>query len=708
MTVSNNVHYDYKLNNLNQLVQKTYSSNDKEGTLYTYDGRGNLVKEEYGKLNGNGNSKRTTVAEYTYDETNKMVKGVNSIGESSSYLFNGKDALVEQTWHIAKNGYGYHDVDAGVSDPADTGNGKSGTGSSSKGKGNGTGQGNGNGSGDKPTGTTVGSFSTVVKQFVIDYTRETQDPLMEHEVNGLDYRYVYGNERLSVNISPIENGSGHIVESGAVGQQIRLYYHQDLRGTVDYLTSPVSQKVESWTHYNEWGEITHNAVLKCGQRELDLVKHYATHDFDVVLNMYYAKARMYDAENRRFTSLDPIMDGSVYDISEQVTDPMMFTQYLYVKENPLRWVDPLGLIWMINPHTWQYRNLGNPIFPNRRSAGYYSLDKATAILSDAGCIYYDNTNSKVMVNAVSTNGIENNAYILEISTKNAKDRQFISSQDVTVYDATKINTKVSGRTPKIYFQDGQLYISLNDMLNLINEDGYFKRVSCDGNGDYYFDTRTSAHYEIANYARQFNISFEPWTLGKIAKWKTYGGDDYINTYKKNWIKSFAPVIKDAAEKYDVSAFAIAQVAFVEVGGDPMFVDRVAYGFRSTFHKSNSDTGTFNKNPQYTSFGYLSMQVRRAAETTDYQGTLSETQINTLIESLEDPVQNIYFAAKHLSYLRTIDFSHIEPENMTDEQWSVTVERYNRGPDISYDKIKNNHGYADTILPFKEEILEYLK
>lgn len=344
MTVSNNVHYDYKLNNLNQLVQKSYSSNDKEGTLYTYDGRGNLVKEEYGKLNGNGNSKRTTVAEYTYDETNKMVKGVNSIGESSSYLFNGKDALVEQTWHIAKNGYGYHDVDAGVSDPADTSSNsnKGGNGSGGKGKGNGNGQGNGNGKGDKPTGTTVGSFSTVVKQFVIDYTRETQDPLMEHEVNGLDYRYVYGNERLSVNVSPITNGSGHIVESGTAGQQIRLYYHQDLRGTVDYLTSPVSQKVESWTHYNEWGEITHNAVLKCGQRELDLVKNYTGHDFDAVLNMYYAKARMYDAENRRFVALDPIMDGSVYDISERVTDPMMFAQYLYVKDNPLRWVDPLG------------------------------------------------------------------------------------------------------------------------------------------------------------------------------------------------------------------------------------------------------------------------------------------------------------------------------------------------------------------------------
>ena len=45
----------------------------------------------------------------------------------------------------------------------------------------------------------------------------------------------------------------------------------DYLGTADYLTSPLTGKVESWTHYNEWGEITHNAVLKCGQRELDIL-----------------------------------------------------------------------------------------------------------------------------------------------------------------------------------------------------------------------------------------------------------------------------------------------------------------------------------------------------------------------------------------------------------------------------------------------------
>ena len=117
----------------------------------------------------------------------------------------------------------------------------------------------------------------------------------------------------------------------------------DYLGSADYLTSPVSGKVEAWTHYNEWGLIVHNAVLKCGQRELDLVKRYATHDYDSVLELYYAKARFYDAHDRHFTAVDPILDPSGYDLREYVSDPMQLVQYLYVVNNPIIYTDLLGL-----------------------------------------------------------------------------------------------------------------------------------------------------------------------------------------------------------------------------------------------------------------------------------------------------------------------------------------------------------------------------
>ena len=331
-TNSNNVTVDYKLNNLNQI---TSSSDDgwKTSTAYSYDKRGNLIQELYTK-----GKKQSVTGAYTFDETNKMVKGVNDLGESSEYLYNGLGALVTNTWTIKKNAYGYHDVTALVEDSMVDGEIVV----------------------DKQTGkkdkkakkdpeivladANLNKTSTVVKDFVIDYTVATMDPLYETEstTDGLEYRYVYGNERLSVNITGIENGTGSIMENG---NQVRLYYHQDLRGTVDYLTSPVSQKIESWTHYNEWGEITHNAVLKCGQRQLDLVKNYTGHEYDSVLGMYYAKARFYDAENRKFISLDPIMDSSRYDVSQYATTPAFFVQYLYVKNSPLVYIDPMGLMY---------------------------------------------------------------------------------------------------------------------------------------------------------------------------------------------------------------------------------------------------------------------------------------------------------------------------------------------------------------------------
>ena len=333
-TSQGNKSVDYKLNNLNQI---TSSSDDgwKTSTTYTYDLRGNLIQELYTK-----NNKQSVTGAYTYDETNKMVKGVNDIGESSEYLYNGLGALVENTWVIKKNAYGYHDVSALVED----------------------GMVDGEIVVDKQTGKKdkkekksqeevaaspeLNKTSTVVKQFVVDYTTETYEPLMEYEVNGLDYRYVYGNDRLSVNITGVENGSAKLIENG---NQIRLYYHMDYLGTADYLTRPVSLKVESWTHYIEWGEITHNAVLKCGQRELDLVKRYATHDFDAVLGLYYAKARFYAADNRCFTAMDLILNPSQYNLTEYITDPMQMVQYLYVKDNAITWIDPDGKmpVWML-------------------------------------------------------------------------------------------------------------------------------------------------------------------------------------------------------------------------------------------------------------------------------------------------------------------------------------------------------------------------
>ena len=60
--------------------------------------------------------------------------------------------------------------------------------------------------------------------------------------------------------------------------------------------------------------------------------------------MYYAKARFYDAENRRFASVDPVLDPSTYSVKNYVDNPMRLVQYLYVLNNPVIHTDCTGML----------------------------------------------------------------------------------------------------------------------------------------------------------------------------------------------------------------------------------------------------------------------------------------------------------------------------------------------------------------------------
>ena len=92
---------------------------------------------------------------------------------------------------------------------------------------------------------------------------------------GLTYRYVYGVDKLGVTAYTIPNGSASVTTDEG---DLPLYYHMDHMGSSEFLTSDVTQRITSWTSYDEGGNITHNAVLICGERELVLVKTYTGHE----------------------------------------------------------------------------------------------------------------------------------------------------------------------------------------------------------------------------------------------------------------------------------------------------------------------------------------------------------------------------------------------------------------------------------------------
>ena len=217
------------------------------------------------------------------------------------------------------------------------------------------------------------------------------------------------------------------------------------------------------------------------------------------------------------------------------------------------------------------------------------------------------------------------------------------------------------------------------------------------------------HARIIYYANQWsNHSKFSWTTWDIIKWKIFCGDKYLVSKKEGFISNYSDVISDAATKYDLPIILLAGVAYMEFGGDPMWIDDIAYAVRS-FDWSGPDWVdkylTITKNPDYTSFGNISIQVRRALEMLNYSSSTDNKKL--VIDSLIDPVQNIYMAAKHLDILRNVDFFGKTSSELNDEAIQIIASRYNLGPDVSFSDAKN-WSYGKTILANKTAILEALQ
>ncbi len=275
---------------------------------YTYDKRGNLVKEEEICSPTTTGPRNITIATYLYDEMNRMVQGTNKAGEVSAYTFNGLGVRVGTELILKDNTHGYTDfhcqtpsVETGIEKP-----------------------------------------EVVKTDYVIDYTRLDIDQrvLMKSEQDGYDFFYTYGLDKLQV----MTIGEG----SNWWGQSIKkcvnmAYVHTDRLGSVVNLSDQYG-RVTARADYTDWGEVRKytDITVDGGFRRLLPEITYATHEYDDVLNQFYAKARMYDADNKRFAAIDPILNPAEYSISNYVSDPMMLVQYLYVRDNAVNWIDPDG------------------------------------------------------------------------------------------------------------------------------------------------------------------------------------------------------------------------------------------------------------------------------------------------------------------------------------------------------------------------------
>jgi len=183
----------------------------------------------------------------------------------------------------------------------------------------------------------------VVKEsYVVDYTRSTLDVLVKEEIGGNTDRWLYGYQALQVKItSEGTDWWGQDTKQDV----LTAYTHHDRLGSIVNLTDQYGRNIAR-ADYREYGEIAfyESITVNGGYRRIAPQLVYTNHEWDDVLDLYYAKARFYDPDEKRFLSMDPVK-GSI-------SDPQSLVPYVYCVDNPLRYVDPLGLVSVKTVNTY--------------------------------------------------------------------------------------------------------------------------------------------------------------------------------------------------------------------------------------------------------------------------------------------------------------------------------------------------------------------
>jgi hypothetical protein len=218
---------------------------------------------------------------------------------------------------------------------------------------------------------------------------------------------------------------------------------------------------------------------------------------------------------------------------------------------------------------------------------------------------------------------------------------------------------------------------------------------------------SSLHNEILNAAPRYPAApgTKEWSTALAVKWRL--GLLNIDEFKAQWIRGYRNAIKAAAARFDLPPELIAGVAYLEVGGDVKAEDDVAFSLRSEEGRNLRGLRRLNRPRDLTSFGNVSLQVRRAAQALGYDsGHLTGSQQRSIIAALESPQTNIFIAAKHLSELRDLDFRGVSGDRLTQTQIEVIATRFNRGPDLSLEQILANLDYGQDVLK-RWAVLEWL-
>lgn len=197
-----------------------------------------------------------------------------------------------------------------------------------------------------------------------------------------------------------------------------------------------------------------------------------------------------------------------------------------------------------------------------------------------------------------------------------------------------------------------------------------------------------------------------WGPIDVMRWKAWperlgGGRAYIQRWKDAWVRHNRTQIRAVSLRHGFPGEVLGGVCWIEAGGDPMLIDRVAFEVRS-FDWSGPDwmdrNMTIAHNPARTSFGAVSIQLRTAAQTLGMNpAQTTQAQLRELAHCLEQDVFNIDVVGRHLRQLIDRDGLQTGRPALSIEAIRVLGARYNRGSGLSLAQIRHNTSYGDFIV-----------
>ena len=145
----------------------------------------------------------------------------------------------------------------------------------------------------------------------------------------------------------VYNASGQLVAeySTEISQDPKVSYT-----TADHLGSPRILTDEngatiSRRDFHPFGEevFTSERTAGLGYTADDVRQKFTSYERDTETDLDYAQARYFNYEHGRFSSADPTLE------SVALQEPQTWNRYVYVTNNPLRFIDPLGL-WKLQTY----------------------------------------------------------------------------------------------------------------------------------------------------------------------------------------------------------------------------------------------------------------------------------------------------------------------------------------------------------------------